>query len=637
MYNFCKKIQQFLGQELISIAKLYIAVLLSFLVVQKPLFMLLNPGHGLTCSDIWQIYCHGLALDLAATSYIVALPALLLLIQQCLPAKGTGRKCCTRSLTVYSVVISLLLSVIAVVDASLYEYWEFKLDNTVFFYITDPKNAAASVSAWYIIWHLMLILALWAVIFMMIRYSQKSRRKQAHSATRQGLLTWGKVASRTIGSVLACGLIFAAARGIDIWPNTPSKAYYSNVLFLNHSAVNPFFNLVYSLAHRGNFRKEMRFYADEEVNALVPPLFPTKGTAECRLTTQRPNILYIVIEGMGSLFIDSLDSPDESVASHTGELPKDVAPNLSALMQEGICFSQCYCGSFRTDRGIVCAVSGYLGQPTASIMRYSRKVASLPGLPKTLKRYGYDTQVLYASDITYFNMADYFLATGHDRLVSQDDFPAGERSTKWGVPDHIACKWLADDIIRRSAQSKPFYTTFLTVSSHTPFDVPYSRMKDEQFNGFAYTDKCIGDLIRTLKASPAWDNLLVVITADHGYNHREQASANFPLIPFLMTGGAVAESQRIDYPVSQTDIPATLLGQLGMPHEDFPFSRDVLADTYTYPFAFNTFNNGFNLRDSTGVTVFDNMQLRALSGPDPRREQIGKSILQYLYNDLDAR
>ena len=35
-------------------------------------------------------------------------------------------------------------------------------------------------------------------------------------------------------------------------------------------------------------------------------------------------------------------------------------------------------------------------------------------------------------------MSDYFIAAGHDKLVSQDNFPASERTTKWGVPDHTA-------------------------------------------------------------------------------------------------------------------------------------------------------------------------------------------------------
>ncbi|MBQ0049928.1 MAG: sulfatase-like hydrolase/transferase [Bacteroidales bacterium] len=621
--------------SIFRLIKLYASLLCSFLLVQKPLFMLMNIGHGdshFSLKDIFEIYSHGLALDFAATGYLVALPALALCVYHYFPR--SEKKIASK---VYLGIIAFLMALAAVVDASLYEFWEFKLDNTVFFYITDPKNAAASVSVWYILWRLFLIVALTFLfyrIYMWAMYGSRATQVKSPSSKR---FAWRKLLPLPV-FLISYGLIFAGVRGIDIWPNTPSKAYYSSVTFFNHCAVNPMFNMVYSLSHRGDFRKEYRYYTDEEVDAIVPDLFPKTGKSACRLTTNRPNILYIIIEGMGALFIESLNTPDNRVAAETGELPKDVAPNLSRLMNEGICFDHCYCGSFRTDRGTVCAISGYLGQPTTSIMRYSKKVATLPGLPKTLKRYGYDTQILYASDITFFNMSDYFLAVGHDKLVSQDDFTSDERSTKWGVPDHIACKWLAEDVVRKSRESKtPFYTTFLTVSSHTPFDVPYQRMKDKMFNGFAYTDQCIGDLIKTLKASPAWENLLVVITADHGFNHRSQEAADFPFIPFLMMGGVVQDTCRISTLVSQTDIPATVLGQLGMPHDDFPFSRDVLADTYTYPFAFNTFNDGFNLRDSTGVTVFNNVTQKAITHPDPERERKGKSILQYLYNDLDAR
>lgn len=76
---------------------------------------------------------------------------------------------------------------------------------------------------------------------------------------------------------------------------------------------------------------------------------------------------------------------------------------------------------------------------------------------------------------------------------------------------------------------------------------------------------------------------------------------------------------------------------MDIPHKDFTFSRDVLADTYRYPFAFNTFNNGFIFRDSTGCIVYDNNAQKALFGADKAREEKGKAILQTLYDDLSTR
>lgn len=54
----------------------------------------------------------------------------------------------------------------------------------------------------------------------------------------------------------------------------------------------------------------------------------------------------------------------------------------------------------------------------------------------------------------------------------------------------------------------------LTLSSHRPFDVPFSKFDDKELNAFAFSDECVGRMVDKLKASPAWDNLLLVLVAD---------------------------------------------------------------------------------------------------------------------------
>lgn len=598
------------------VAMHYLLCLCIFLCIQKPLFLLFNWNHGAagcTFHDLATIYYHGFALDAATAGYLTAFPWLVLLIYNIFPAFSPRR-----IIIAYDICIALLLSVITLTDASLYEFWEFKLDSTVFFYLNDPKNAFASVSGWYISVRVIAIILLAAILYFVLTLPANKIKFQpvAHSRKIPALLFM----------LLAGGCLFGIIRGVRIWPNTPGRAFYSKTAFHNHAALNPLFNIAYTSMQTEKFDEQFKFFSQEKCERIYAPLFPLQGKTKHLLKTTRPNILVIVLEGFGACFIEEL-----------GGL-KEVGPNISRISRESINFAHCYCSSFRTDRGIVAALSGYLGQPTTSIMRYSHKIQSLPGLPKTLKKYGYKTEVLYASDMTFFNMSDYFIAAGHDKLISQDDFPRSMRTAKWGVPDHEAFNRLYQDIQQKQQQpEESWYTTFLTISSHTPFDVPYHKLNDEKLNAFAYTDSCLNDFVERIKKTPAWDNLLIVCTADHGFNHREITSPDFPHIPMLLTGGAIKEPSRIDVLMSQTDLPATILGQLDIPHEEFIFSRDVLADTYTYPFAFNTFNNGFNFRDSTGCTVYDNVANKALTGPDERREETGKAILQTLYKDLNQR
>ena len=585
----------------------------------------------MTNSDLMDIYSNGLAIDVATVGYLLVVPLLLIGLHWCFTRWNPRRW-----LMVYCGIMAVALSLAALADASLYEFWEFKLDRMAFFYLGDPKDAFASVSVGYLLlrflaWVLLSVLTYFLLAWPMILSGRKSVRNTGSRSRKKRL--W---VAKVVLFVVLCGVEFAMIRGLRIWPNTPGRVFYSKITYYNHAALNPVFNLFYTLTKKEDDYRQFDAFDEEELARLMEGLFPTSAdSTEILLNTQRPNVLVIVLEGFGSCFVEGL-----------GGDVKEVGVNISRLLPDAICFTNCYCGSFRTDRGIVCSISGYLGQPTTSIMRYAHKIKNLPGLPKTLKQYGYQTQALYGGDISFFNMSEYFITSGHDRLVSQDNFPAADRSTKWGVPDHVAFQWLFEDIQQKhQQQQEPWYTTFLTISSHNPFDVPYHRLSSStdinddavKFNAFAYTDSCYGDFIDRLRETPAWDNLLIVTVADHGFNWRPMNSPDFPRIPFLMMGGAVREPKRIETLMSQTDLPAIVLGQMGIPHEDYTFSRDVLGDTYRTPFSFNTFNNGFNLCDTTGCTVYDNVARRAVSGADPHREAMGKAILQTLYHDMKAR
>lgn len=595
----------------------FVGWLLFFIVVQKPLFVVYNLHFGkqMSIAEMWRIYVNGFPVDVTAAGYLMIVPLLMCWLALLLRANPT------RWLRVYNIVITVMMALITVADACLYEFWEYKLDNTVLYYIDDPKNAFASVSAGYIATRLVMLVAVGGVIHVMLSWPLKLLRGLPSGESA----AWWKIC---LAMLVLSVLNLVAIRGLGIYPNMPYRVYYSDVQFYNHSAVNPLANVVYSLATANDFDREFQCYDDAEVERAMARLFPTESdSTEVILSNRRPDIVVVMVESFGSGFIKSLGGMD------------NVAPRMSALCDSSVCFTRCYGASFRTERGLAGAISGYLAQPTTNIMRYTHKVHNLPGLPKSLKAAGYRTQFIYGGDASFFNMNDWMAASGHDKIVTENDFDASERTQEWGVPDHVPLDYLLKDLTAGTYdKSKPRYTTLLTLSSHMPFDVPYHRLDDKKLNAFAYTDSCLGNFVDRLKVSPAWDNLLLIILADHNFNNHRMDEEDFPFIPLLLTGGAVKVApRRIDVLMSQTDLPAIVLGQLGLNHDEFIFSRDVLARNYVYPFAFNAFNNGFNLRDSTGCTVWDTAADRAIHGDDSRRSRTGKIILQSLYKDMGRR
>ncbi|MDR1202289.1 MAG: LTA synthase family protein, partial [Tannerellaceae bacterium] len=105
-------------------------------------------------------------------------------------------------------------------------------------------------------------------------------------------------------------------------------------------------------------------------------------------------------------------------------------------------------------------------------------------------------------------------------------------------------------------------------------------------------------------------------------------------------GGAVKEVKKIPTTGNQTDLAATLLTQLNLPHQTFTFSKNRASPSYP-AYAFYTYNNGFGFIDSTGVSAYDNESNKPLletpKEGSPERINKGKALLQTLYDDLGSR
>lgn len=605
-------------QRIFFLLKLFILFII-FFAVQKIIFIADNADAEnivINANNIYNILIHGFGLDASTTGYLIIIPFVIIWISiwyNQLKIKAI--------LKPYFIIISILLSVITILDTSLYEFWKFKLDATIFNYIDAPKQALASVSTEYILIRV-IIMAVSAIILSWISI-----------ISTPSVFPELKYGKRMIGYnaayILIGGIIFLFIRG-GIGRSTMNigNAYFSEKPFMNHAAVNPAFNLLYSWRKSEKFSDKYN-WLDETLRAnLWQGLYPdtTEDKTDSLLNIERPNILIIILEGYGSYY---LNDPDGN----------DVSPNIKRLIKESIYFDNVYANSFRTDRGLVSTLSGHVSYPTTSIMKIPAKSQNLPGIARTLQNAGYSTEFLYGGDINFTNMKSYFTSTGYSHLIADTDFELQERnSSSWGAHDQYTFKKLME-LIKAKPADRPWHIGFLTLSSHEPFEVPYQRLKDKKLNSFAYTDHCLGTFIDELKQSPIWNNLLVICIPDHG-SALNVTTSEYYHIPMLWMGGAIKRPQTIQTLMNQSDMPATLLSQLNLPHQEFQFSRNVFSKNYRNKFTYSTFSDGFVFRDSTGVTIFDNAARRIVANepaPSPDRENKGKAILQTSYDLLDQR
>ena len=599
----------------------YFVLIWAYFLVQKPVFMACNASKDYSIGDYLSVMWHGAGLDATTTGYLTILPFVLTVASvwfRHMPFR--------KIMTPYYIVVMLLISVIFVSDLSLFAFWESKLDASVFIYIDSPKNAMASVSGAYIAARVALMLGLTALMSGLL-WLVTPRNLTKINMIGQQLLT-------TLCALPVGALLFLVIRGgIRVSTANVGDAYFSTDQYLNLSAINPAFNLFASTERQARYEDEFNFYDEERRATLMKGLYPKsdEGT-EYVLNTSRPNILVIFMESFGATMIERLG----------GE--KGVAPNLERLADEGVFFSRIFANSFRTDRGTVCTFSGYPGLPTLSLMKLSNLCQSLPNIARTLGDAGYTTDFLYGGDINFTNMQGYLRAGGFHTITSQDDFSMSDRNySKWGVPDGLTFNRLFDMLKEREGAKKPWFTAFLTLSSHEPFEVPFKKFDDAHYNAFAYTDHCIGEFIKRFKKTPQWKNTLIVLLPDHGTPYPkdgERFSPRYFRIPMIWARGAVSRKMTVEKIMNQTDLAATLLAQLGLKHGDFKFSRNVLSESYNSPFAFYSFVNGFCFLDNTGVSVYDNASNKVFFNVAPEGDSLrvekGKAILQTLYDEVGA-
>ena len=598
----------------------YWITLMAIFIVEKPLFMLYasNQNGTLSLRDYVDVMYHALPVDLSCAGYFVVIPLLLIIVSiwwNNFPLRAIMR--------FYNIVLAIALALAFVSDAALYPFWGFKLDSSVFFYLKSPQEAMASVSIWFVLVAVLLISLLVWVITKLLNNTYCKPNKVV------------RVVPVTLFFVLLMAPLFLSMRG-GLKESTMNigKVYYSTNQFLNHSAVNPVFSVLSSISKSDDFSEQYNYFAEEKRAELADSLFNVSDSETLQLlNTDRPNILIVLMEGFGGDFLSSISGL------------QDVAPNLDSLAMQGVFFSNCYAGSFRTDRGIVCALNGHPGLPSESIMKMPNKSRNLPSLAKKFVEMGYSTDFFYGGDINFTNMQSYLWSNGYQSITADTDFSAAERQTNaWGVNDDITFSALLEKLKHR--EDSLWHTTFLTLSSHEPFQVPSNRFEDDICNSFAYTDSCIGAFVDSLKQTALWENTLLVLMPDHGFCYPRTGFKSAPHvhhIPVIWTGGAVKQPIKIDKLMNQTDVAATLLAQMNIDHSDFLFSRNVLSDGYDDRFAFYTFVNGFCYIDSTGTTIYDHTAgkvMQNIGGNEQtavRREERGKAILQTLYDDLDAR
>lgn len=573
----------------------------------------------------WGAFWHAIPLDLSTAGYFVVVPLLLWYL-----GIAGGQRVWSRLryvLIAFNLGLILFFVLAFTANVFLYAEWHTPLNSRALIQFRTPEVILDSMSLALKIGGVALYFCLcwvWWRVFRSIAGDMQTlpQRSLMHIPSAPVLL--------------GCTLLLIRG-GVGKMPINESAVYYSTHPFNNHAATNTAWHFFHSLIETRSTENHFRFTDTENARARVDELYaPGKqGKLPQQWLTQakqRPNVVLILMESMTAQVVEEL-----------GGVP-GVCPNLGRLAREGLLFEQCYGSGYRTDQGLASVLAGFPAQPDQSVLLHLDKALKLPCVSQTLRKEGYATAFVYGGQLTYANMGAWLYNKQFELVTSDKDFPSADIKQVWGVDDATLFD-KALETLRKTPQ--PFFSTVMTLSLHQPYDVPYQSQWDgmterEKFlNSAAFADHAIGEFFRVAAGEPWYQNTVFVLVADHGHSQPDNQVMDSPRarqVPLIITGPRVRpewRGHRIGKIGNHHDIPATILGALGVPSDDFPWSKNLL-DERTADFAYYSNENGIGwvTPQGAGFFPFANKQWKFYNGALSQNSQIeARAFLQTMYEE----
>lgn len=468
--------------------------------------------------------------------------------------------------------VNLLLSILLFIDALYYGHFYTLIRAHSIYQFGQVKHVSDSIVA--------LMRPLYFLYFLdsilIFVYLVKDRNVKTESTGKQKLAT-----------ALAIILLVSVVTGMN-----SSLADKTNGYFTPHNSGVINFHL-YDVA--GLIRKAS--IKPEQVMAMSRNIIPEetgekgegKGVEYFGLADGR-NVIVIQAESLQNFVINTTIDGQE------------ITPVLNELLKEDtIYFSRYYeqIGWGNTSDAEFITHNGYYASNRVFSYR-AYEDTDFMTLPKSLKAKGYSTAAFHGNDGNFWSRDEAYPNQGLDRYISIEDMIFDEE-IGLGLSDGSFFK---QSIPFMKDLPQPFYSFFITLTSHHPFLLPEqhkqlelsSRYKDTPLDDYLqtvkYLDREIGNFIEMLKAEDLYEDSIIVIYGDHkgldwrysavdelvseliGKDYRDDEMYRVPFMVHIPNSGVQKEVETVG---GQVDFYATMANLLGVQlRPDSTFGKDLL-------------------------------------------------------------
>ncbi len=286
---------------------------------------------------------------------------------------------------------------------------------------------------------------------------------------------------------------------------------------------------------------------------------------------KRYNVVLVTVESLSGEFL-----------SYKGNKLGKITPNLDAIADSSLFFTNLYAIGTRTVYGLEAITLGAPPKPGQSVVKRPNN-ENMFSVGQIFKERGYDLKFIYGGYGYFDNMNYYFSHNGY-QIVDHSDMSNEEITFKnaWGVCDQDLFNRTLKECDKSFAAGKPFLNHLMTTSNHRPFTYPDGVIDIPSHTGRAggvkYFDYAVGEFLRKASEKPWFKNTLFVVVADHCAGSAGQAELPFMeyQIPFIIYNPGIVRPAKIDKLCSQIDVAPTLLGVMNWSYKTKFFGKDIL-------------------------------------------------------------
>lgn len=588
-----KKFWVTLSKMLVFFMVLFATMRIIFLIKYWSLVKL----DGIPFVEILKGFWSAIPLDIATACFMLVLPAIYMLV-----ALVVDKDTLFGPVRWYFYLMVAVYNLAAFGDIGIYGEWRTKLSYRALLYLQNPSEVINTAETE----HTLLLIVMWSIFTVLfcwlytkfVEPKQLDLNKEEHKPNK--IILSGSF-------VLVLGLLFLGMRGgFNEIPITSSKVYYSSHKVANEMSVNPAYYLVENILNSKKVESRAHFnYMDfESAKRRVVKLHEVScDSTTSILKFERPNIIVVLLESWSADLIESLG----------GE--PDITPNFRELEKDGLLFTNIYASANRSQHAMSSLFGGLPGMPVTTITNHPDKYYAVPSLVKKMDSVGYYNSFFFGGELNYGNILSYLRYNEFDKIVEAKDINEGFFKGKLGYHDTDVMPWYVKQL---ADHPQPFFSTLFTQSTHSPYDFPkmfeeieWPVIEKQYVNSAHYTDIAIKMFMEEARQQPWYDSTLFIFVADHSHtsykNHRMESFEHHK-IPMLVCGNPLQDSLKgktFDKICGNTDLPAIILSQLGLSHNEFFWSKDVFNECYK-PFAFFELNSGLGWKTPAGEFVFYN-------------------------------